>query len=53
MSAKLLRKRFPGAWPGRHLDVMEQRTDIIKPEAWQNVVVFLTVNNFSEWGGKP
>jgi len=32
---------------------MEQRTDIIKPEAWRNLVVFLTTNNFSENGRKP
>jgi hypothetical protein len=48
-----LRKRFPGAQPGRHRDVMEQRPDIIKPEAWRNVVVFLATNNFSENPGKP
>jgi len=39
--------------PGRHCELMEQRTDIIKPEAWRNLVVFLTTNNFSENGRKP
>ena len=50
---RLVRKRFPGAQPGRHRDVMEQRTDIIKPKACRNRVVFLTTNNFSGMAGSP
>jgi hypothetical protein len=52
MSAKVCGKDFSGARPERHHYVLEQRMDIIKPKEWQNIVAFLTTNNFSACGAR-